>query len=245
MVPGKHEARSATTSPASRGPRRGLLGVLLLWCALASLLGTAACAGTSRYEVLSFFFDGVPDPSRPDSRRTAQAPAGPLSLAERDELLRARIKQVSVFAHKPFAEHRCESCHKQESGRRQSTEAIRWSLGTNELLAPPDVLCGKCHKPSQERYQHGPAAARMCTWCHVPHTSQFPHLLKTRTAQELCQQCHRGETLATADKHAEFLGKRDCTECHDPHASPLASLLRPTPVSRPAPEAPPVQEPRK
>ena len=111
--------------------------ILLVGCSLVLWPG---CTAERRYKVLSFFFDGVPDPRE----QAALAGGGKL---------RGRLpggEPMIVFSHKPFAEDRCDSCH---------------SGGINALFRPaPDTVtsdvCLRCHRdvPSQYPVMHGPVA---------------------------------------------------------------------------------------
>ena len=190
----------------------GMLGPVVL----------VACAATTRYEVLSFFFDGVPDPS--EQYRRAIGPGRDdlraLSLEERARLQRQRLKQKPIYFHEPFEKKQCERCHSFAGTRKGG-----WMMGLPKLLAPKEQLCKRCHEPPEKRFVHGPVALGLCAMCHEPHRSDHPHLLETATARELCVRCHEGQTFVTEEEHARF-GDKDCAECHDPHGSAREWLLR-------------------
>ena len=191
-----------------------------------------ACSATTRYEVLSFFFDGVPDPS--EQYGEAIGPQGNplrvLSLEERARIQAERLKQRPVFFHRPFEEKKCEECHTFAGARKGG-----WMQGLPKLLVPKEQLCKRCHEPPEARFVHGPVALGLCALCHEAHRSDYPHLLKAERSRELCTKCHEGETFVTEKEHAEY-EDRDCASCHDPHGSDRPSLLRedaPGPGNRP------------
>ena len=99
------------------------------WIALltlpASLFVGAACSETTRYNTLSFFFDGVPKPgeeavrkeggARPSRRKTPpQAPP-----------------KKKLYHHPPYWESRCGTCHNPDGGQLFATAA--------------EGLCQSCH----------------------------------------------------------------------------------------------------
>jgi predicted CXXCH cytochrome family protein len=63
-----------------------------------------------------------------------------------------------------------------------------------------------------------------CLWCHEPHESDQPRLLKT-TAPDLCLQCHDRELLPS-DNPAHQSEQANCLDCHVGHGSPKSGLLR-------------------
>jgi predicted CXXCH cytochrome family protein len=159
---------------------------------------------TTRYRVLSFFFDGVPDPNAatgPTTRRTGE---------------RGKV----VFVHKPFAdaeadEKKCATCH----------------LNTSDIFARAQVrrdVCVECHASVKReyRYTHGPVVNNLCQFCHAPHQSINEHLLKM-PAPAVCTQCHFPETLGS-NPPEHLIAKSNCISCHSGHGGLDRMLLRPT-----------------
>jgi predicted CXXCH cytochrome family protein len=113
------------------------------------------CTPTNRYKVLSFFFDGVPDPNAP--------PAGAVQV---DQSGRPSVVRTVVY-HEPYQNSNCQACH---AGGAQTY---------TPLGALDSRMCLPCHQqvPSQYAVMHGPVAIGVCLWCHAPHESVYPHLL--------------------------------------------------------------------
>ncbi len=196
-------------SAGARGPRSAThhattrTGVALGLCLLVAAI-VLGCSETTRYRVLSFFFDGVPPPGS----RAAGANNG---LAG-DQPAGGPTTRTASF-HAPFAQRRCFQCH-----------------GVDEI-ATPDVsqssLCANCHATyvavEANDWVHGPVAAGQCSFCHVGHESK--HLSLQRQPQpELCWRCHDAGRVTAKPYHAGLEGRR-CTNCHDPHAAGNRLLL--------------------
>ena len=102
------------------------------------------CSVERNYELLSFFFDGVPNPN-----------ALPILAASGDP---ATIRASATYsAHTPYLEGECATCH-----------------GQGFTMRGIDVgVCLDCHAevPDEHRYMHGPVAVGACLVCHVPHES--------------------------------------------------------------------------
>jgi predicted CXXCH cytochrome family protein len=191
----------------------GLIAFLLLLTGLWSGCGTPK----ERYRVLSFFFDGVPDPDAP-------RPAGDSGTATgrgSGSIATPRLE----FGHKPFSDRQCQSCHANADG--------------GDLIALDHELCIKCHDKVNQfsPTQHGSAQVNACAWCHEPHESRFATLLKVNTAA-LCTQCHDRAFLSREPKEHLDLA-RSCLECHTAHGGDH-KLIRKTdsPATRPASASP-------
>jgi predicted CXXCH cytochrome family protein len=171
--------------------------------AAISLIGGAclmpACTEQNRYRVLTFFFDGVPEPGSVPTKGYA-APEGALVDGATAEDHAGGYK---VYGHTPYKEDRCADCHDILSGQLART--------------PEQGLCLTCHvvPAPGARYEHGPVAANDCTFCHHPHVSRYPYVLKY-DPHTLCFQCHQAADLSTGQHHAD-LESGNCVDCHDPH----------------------------
>ncbi len=171
---------------------------LIACCLVASV--TVGCSTATRHEVLTLFFDGVPEP-----KPAATGPEGPAQAAPGPSA-RSRI----AGEHGPFAAKLCGACHQ--------------SAATNALIAPKDELCFVCHQfPREKKYVHGPLAAGGCLACHDPHSSRYRYLLVSEP-ETFCLQCHDERDLAKDEAHAG--PERRCTNCHDAHMSDKRYLLK-------------------
>jgi predicted CXXCH cytochrome family protein len=178
--------------------------------ALITLASWAGCTVTKRnYKTLSFFFDGVPDPEAVQEGRISSA----------------GVERLSVVVHRPFAEERCDQCHR--SLQRPSRNDSR--------------ICLKCHAPVQSEHprMHGPVVATACLWCHVPHESAFPHLMRDKD-RVVCTQCHTPALLNAERVPAHADATRGCLECHSGHGSSGPYMLRDVGASAPAAPSEPV-----
>lgn len=196
-------------------------------CALvAVVLATlfVSCASDTRYRVLDFLFDGVPDPNAPVEQveQERRVDFTNLTAAERAEYLANRIEAPVVYFHEPVQKQECDSCHVAETRSNQTTG---WMSGLPQLVVPIDELCVRCHESPEAPYVHGPVATGRCDICHVAHQSPFPHLLRYERVNETCRTCHQGEIFVTEQDHEQY-GDQSCADCHEPHQSDLRHLLR-------------------
>jgi predicted CXXCH cytochrome family protein len=175
---------------------------VILGFGLAALLLVPACSDQTRYRVLCFFFDGVPEPGAKPSRGYPPLYGAPGQTTTSPEGQRAA--RVPTCIHTPYRENRCAFCHDASSGL--LTRTVQRGL------------CRECHPaiPGNAPYVHGPVAVTDCLACHEPHTAFYPKLL-LKDDPTLCLQCHRSEDLTRGPYHAT-MGQGPCTECHDPHA---------------------------
>jgi len=185
--------------------RRNLvIGIAVL--SIPSLI--AACSEPGRYRVLSFFFDGVPEPG---AERDAQLAldAGPLP----DDLVSTVPRQRIIYKHEPYGERRCKDCH---------------SGGGYLIKTPEQGLCQMCHPeiPGPVRYLHGPLNVTACLACHEPHQSEHAWLLHD-DPQDICFRCHDFADLSTG-LHHDATDTVSCVECHDPHGGSDMNFLRRT-----------------
>ena len=174
-----------------RALRTSILPVLLL----ALLCG---CAGKSRHEILTFFFDGVPPPeeARGEVGKGSKKEGAPVAATAR------------YIEHGPYATRQCEACHVKAS---------------NRLVLPINELCFQCHTLDiRKKYIHGPLASGGCKECHDPHGSRYPFLLVSEP-KVACLRCHDANDLAKKEVH-QGTGAQ-CTVCHDAHSSDREYLL--------------------
>lgn len=189
---------------------RALVLTCLVMLAAWAFSNGLACSQTSRYHVLSFFFDGVPEPgpgARMDSRTS---PTGPAVEP------RPAAQPMRYYAHTPYRENRCEGCH--DATSRQLIRSVS------------EGLCLTCHSKltAEARFVHGPVAVDDCTACHHFHGAAFPNQLLVDPVAT-CLNCHDREDLSAGDHHQSAptplsVGatrkaddQRSCVECHNPH----------------------------
>jgi len=174
--------------------------IVIVVVSAVGLVVTSACTyRPTRYRVMRFFFDGVPEPGV--VRQIGYAPS---SEAARFEVERQHaVADVTMYAHTPYRENRCGGCHSAETG-----ELVR-SLERG--------LCLNCHASliADVKYAHGPAAVYGCTLCHHYHTARYKYNL-LRPPNETCLRCHMKEDLTTGPYH-EGIDQQTCTNCHNPH----------------------------
>ena len=156
----------------------------------------AGCSPEKNYEVLSFFFDGVPDPN------------APLLPTASGEVLR---RSPTYSIHKPFQEERCAECH-----------GSRFNLGPQDsgicLKCHEEVT-------TQQPLMHGPVVAGACLWCHSAHESAYAYLLKGEP-RNVCTGCHDASLLGTERVPAHADQTQSCLECHYGHGGTRRYFLR-------------------
>jgi predicted CXXCH cytochrome family protein len=83
----------------------------------------------------------------------------------------------------PGAATDCTGCHNPHAGRTPG-------------FAKPDAVnaCLRCHsdqaKQINKKHLHQPAFGQGCATCHEPHGGENDHLLRAKTVNNLCLECH-------------------------------------------------------
>jgi len=185
---------------------RPIAGGMLLLIGMGWIIGLLGC-GTpqERYRTLSYFLDGVPNPDAPAGAHV-QVPGQQVTTSVR-----------IVSRHKPYLDNQCATCHRSPSGEIQEFDL---AYGT----------CVKCHKTvtTGQALMHGPVAIGQCKWCHAPHQSTEPALLRD-TPIKVCTQCHDDQLLGnTPPEHQD--GKTSCLQCHFGHGGAARNFLKPKPA---------------
>jgi predicted CXXCH cytochrome family protein len=200
-------------TPAGRPSPIRFLAALLPLVPVAFWLG---CTAEKKYQVLSFFFDGVPNPHAPAATRPSdQFPTGGQV---------ATAGGGTLFVHKPYFDNQCNACHRGELSPENT---------------PTNTTCQTCHAAERTRYpwMHGPVAVGECLACHLPHESPFSHLLRGPSAA-VCNQCHETALLDPGvPQHLD--ASANCLECHYGHGGDRPPFLRVAaattlPATRPA-----------
>ena len=207
--------------PTRRRPAGQKAGFRL---AVIGLFGGAIAVGSwtgctvtkQNYKTLSFFFDGVPDPSAPAGQGAGRS--GPDG------------KPAFAVVHRPYAEEKCDACHK-----------TRYRPSRND-----SSICLQCHAAVQTEHplMHGPVVATACLWCHTPHESTRPALLRDDD-RKVCSQCHTGSTFDASTVPAHGDPARACLECHFGHGGNARFMLRPGAAADSPPPTPTGATPEK
>jgi predicted CXXCH cytochrome family protein len=167
-----------------------LIGVLYL---------TTSCSPSESGEILSIFFDGVPE--NVDESEVTDTTLIAENPQEKTNLLKKPKNKINF--HPPYQSKDCDDCHESSFG--------------NELIEQPPELCYTCHDDFQTEFAvlHGPVASGYCTQCHNPHFSKNPSLL-IKKGQDICLSCHEKKDVLKNDVHLE-IEDTNCTDCHNPH----------------------------
>ncbi len=172
------------------------------------LLLLVACDVKKNYNILSFFFDGVPNPvERINTSKTIELDS---TKIKRHNLVLKKTQPNFIF-HKPFKQRKCSKCHNVSKG---------FSL-TKTL---PE-LCYSCHKNFVKKlvFVHGPVDSGYCSKCHHPHKSKNEYML-LKTGKALCLQCHNRSDVIKNKIHKD-LESKGCISCHNPHGSKVKYFL--------------------
>jgi predicted CXXCH cytochrome family protein len=181
---------------------------------IGALMTACSTIPENKYEWLSFFFDGVPDPNAVDSQaETVQV--GHSAIVELGAGYSTQpISTVTI--HEPYEKRNCQSCHE--------------SAFSQNLLVARNELCFTCHFEGgiRETLTHAPVLSGDCWVCHDPHQSNSKFLL-TREEPEMCLQCHDGVTMDIPAGHSNVpeINMNSCSQCHDPHGNNNDAYLRP------------------
>ncbi|MFT5424502.1 MAG: putative CXXCH cytochrome family protein [Phycisphaerales bacterium] len=209
-------------STSTGASRRGRLG----WSAAVSVLGVlglalvwGGCNTQRHYELLSFFFDGVPDPNRPL------------------DLLSEASASPTFSQHQPFVSDDCLKCHEDPSQMTMSLEDSSLCLQCHE-----DVT-------SQYPRMHGAVVGLACLRCHSPHFSSLASLLREPAPGLCMQCHDTNQMGSPSPQHEDLTRDcLECHTGHggpDPHflRASWADLSPAPPPSSPPPPAPSRSDP--
>jgi len=176
---------------------------------ISIMILVSACSSSSSYSILSFFFDGVPNPNEQKVEIKNNNLDSSKVKTREDILKKANPKFV---LHGPYRAKLCSDCHNIDQGFK--------------LIKKQPELCYQCHDNFQKapKFIHGPVAAGYCTECHHPHRSKNKNLL-LETGQKLCFKCHTENDIKANEDHPD-IESENCVDCHDPHGNDEQYFLR-------------------
>jgi DmsE family decaheme c-type cytochrome len=128
--------------------------------------------------------------------------------------------------------HACETCH--GPGQKHVDTGDKANIRRFTALSAKDVntTCLGCHnKGGHVNFEGGMHDARnvSCATCHSVHSPKSERAqLKTATAVQTCETCHKQEAMKVKKSgHMPVReGKMDCTTCHNPHGSTNVRMLK-------------------
>lgn len=200
-------------------PRPGTPWILGL--AAAGLFTACAISGCNtpekRHKVLSFLFDGVPDPADKATGDEEEAPGED----------GARRRRPGGSLH-PQGEEGCRPCHGFDKGHLRSRGFANVDFAS---LGKAWDACRTCHSQADKveaealvvkegAWLHGPVALGRCQDCHRGHKSAWPHLLRAERMESICRSCHD-----TLEQRAGTMAEFDCVVCHEPHSASSARAV--------------------
>ena len=188
--------------------------IIRYWFSLFLLISfivslSSGCNPNKNYQTLSFFFDGVPNPSANTSTTDTT-----LQQTESFKVRNLKMdKESEKYIHKGYKKNECGSCHDVKHAYR--------------LIERQPKLCYKCHDDynDQHKYLHGPVAAGYCTACHHPHQSSNEHILIIEI-EKLCIHCHEPGDVTKNPSHKD-IGNVNCVKCHSSHGGETFNMLKP------------------
>jgi len=215
--------------------------VIALSCVFACI--TTGCDKYTRYNVLTFFFTGVPHPDEPQDEAARKKKGAFAAGAKKERKTGAREISSLAYTHGPFGAGQCNLCHLtapkesiRTSDKKDDKKAVARAIPTWEgglpgrLTSPLKELCIECHATksarsafSKDLWIHGPVSDGLCTACHSPHQSPFPYMLLMEKSRDLCGKCHAKGFILAIEEHKQ---DKECISCHNPHLGKNRFLLK-------------------
>jgi predicted CXXCH cytochrome family protein len=129
----------------------------------------------------------------------------------------ASAKEVCLTCHSDKAEQIAKAKVQHPGAAGDCTDCHNPHAGNQPRFPKPNgvAVCLGCHSEQAEQgkkaHVHQPAFEQACSVCHDPHGNDNVHLLRTKTPNALCLECHGPDTQAEKleSEHAEsiFSGK--------------------------------------
>ncbi len=186
--------------------------VILVYCTLC-IVSITGCEPVTRHKAMTLLFDGVP--SLPPPEDLCKEYVDKMNAEKENsgkQLLAGNADSKLVSSHQPYNEKRCDDCHNKEK--------------QDGLVVPKKELCFVCHDDLVNgTFVHGPVAVGDCLVCHLPHSANFPSLLKVDKSQ-ICLTCHREKRLSVNLHDRAAVKNLQCPDCHDPHSGDARYFLK-------------------
>jgi len=202
---------------------------------LISAAVVSGCSQTTRHDVLTFFFTGVPEPGEAAASETG---ADTTTAVVKQRKKRKLVSQSPFFVHGPYGAGQCKLCHATTASKQFRTDMARDAAVSRAVDMDPrlafdqEELCVTCHSEKNPELtranglrQHGPGTTGWCTSCHSPHKSKRQYMLLKANNVELCTQCHSINDLQLTAQHKQDPAA-DCIACHNPHVGKSPFLLK-------------------
>ena len=188
---------------------KGIKKILCFFLYSTAVVILLSCSSSTKHQILSTFFDGVPDPNAKPKAIVDSLKADSLANIKNENY--KTVNEVKFVFHPPYKNRLCKDCHNLER--------------SNQLTKPIPDLCYKCHEKFSKKNPslHGPVAMGDCQVCHSPHFTENNFLLK-RAGRDLCLHCHES-TYVYENKHHFATEEYQCLDCHDPHSGQDRFLL--------------------
>src|ERR1051325_9908315 len=179
--------------------KRCRLALALLAIGICAVL--LGCSSAYKRKWLTTFFDGVP-PEHSGTNIVAVSLGNPATneVAAESKTAISAAAEANYFAHPPFAEEKCSSCHASQFGQGMKKKT-------------PE-LCWDCHKNflAEQKVKHQPVESGDCKSCHDPHQASNKKLL-VKMGQALCLECHEPPVSKGKSKHLPA-ENGECLACH-------------------------------
>ena len=126
-------------------------------------------------------------------------------------LQKASPKELCLTCHSD-TEEQIRKAKVQHSGAAIAcTDCHDAHAGNTPGFPKPDAVqvCLRCHpeqaRQGKKKYPHQPAFGLGCSTCHEPHGGENDHLLRTKTVNGLCLECHGPESKPEQLKDARVV----------------------------------------
>lgn len=173
---------------------------LLLITILITGIFVISCTPQEKFIILSFFFDGVPEPEIQELTSIQDSIKESASI---NQIAVSSKKESTIIFHEPYKNKNCTNCHAENS------------MGDIKETQPG--LCYNCHNNFDQIYSnlHGPIQNGYCTVCHHPHKAKNKNLLVSK-GQNICFTCHDITAVNENNIHVN-IEDLNCINCHNPH----------------------------
>jgi predicted CXXCH cytochrome family protein len=153
------------------------------------------------------------DPHQSDKPKLLQRFTHPPFADKTCEVCHAPAKDGKVVLTQADVKSLCVTCHDEQAKKIDSAKVPHPGAqgdctachnphgGSNPGFLQPDPVspCLTCHSDQanqiKKAHPHQPAAKQGCAICHEPHGGDNEHLLRTKTADSLCLECHGPDSV--------------------------------------------------